>query len=70
MWFQAKEPGEYDIGCAQHCGTHHYKMKALLTVLSASDFKLWQAQQSAIAQRGFDADDKGAHWGWDWKEAY
>jgi cytochrome c oxidase subunit 2 len=70
MWFQAKEPGEYDIGCAQHCGTHHYKMKALLTVLSAKDFKLWQVQQSAIAQRGFDADDKGAHWGWDWKEAY
>jgi len=70
MWFQAKEPGEYDIGCAQHCGTHHYKMKALLTVLSANDFKLWQAQQSAIAQRGFDADDKVAHWGWEWKEAY
>ena len=70
MWFQAKEPGEYDIGCAQHCGTHHYKMKALLTVLSANDFKLWQAQQSAIAQRGFDVDDKVAHWGWDWKEAY
>lgn len=70
MWFQAKEPGEYDIGCAQHCGTHHYKMKALLTVLSAQDFKVWQAQQSAIAQRGFDADDKVAHWGWDWKEAY
>jgi len=70
LWFQAKEPGEYDIGCAQHCGTHHYKMKALLTVLSANDFKSWQAQQSAIAQRGFDADDKVAHWGWDWKEAY
>jgi hypothetical protein len=45
-------------------------MKALLTVLSAQDFKVWQAQQSAIAQRGFDADDKVAHWGWDWKEAY
>jgi len=27
MWFQAKETGEFDIGCAQHCGTNHYKMK-------------------------------------------
>src|SRR5262249_41388044 len=26
LTFQAKEIGEYDIGCAQHCGTNHYKM--------------------------------------------
>ncbi len=28
MWFQAKETGAYDIVCAQHCGTNHYKMRA------------------------------------------
>ena len=35
LWFQAKETGEYEIGCAQHCGANHYKMKGMLTVLSS-----------------------------------
>src|SRR5581483_7940233 len=26
-WFQATETGQFEIGCAQHCGTHHYKMR-------------------------------------------
>jgi cytochrome c oxidase subunit 2 len=66
MWFQAKQTGEYDIGCAQHCGVNHYKMKGTLTVLSPEEWKTWAADQSAIAARGFDPNDKEAHWGWDW----
>src|SRR5216684_5344019 len=46
MWFQAKELGEYDIGCAQHCGTHHYKMKAQLTVLPVDQYNQWQQLMS------------------------
>jgi len=70
MWFQAKELGEYDIGCAQHCGTHHYKMKAQLTVLPVDQYNQWQQLMSKNAQRGYDPDDKTAHWGWEWKEVY
>jgi len=70
MWFQAKEPGEFDIGCAQHCGTHHYKMKAQLTVLPADEYKRWVELVSPTAKRAYDPDDKAAHWGWDWKEVY
>ena len=29
LWFQATEPGSYEIGCAQHCGVSHYKMRGL-----------------------------------------
>lgn len=66
LWFQARELGEYDIACAQHCGVHHYKMRGQLTVLSERDYQAWAAQASAISQRAYDPDDKGAHWGWDW----
>lgn len=67
MWFQAKVPGEYDIACAQHCGTNHYKMKALLTVLSKEDYAKWAAKASADGVRAFNPEDTDAHWGWDWK---
>ena len=68
FWFQAKQTGDYDIGCAQHCGTHHYKMKALLSVVSPGEFKAWLAEASATAKRAYDPEDKVAHWGWNWKE--
>jgi cytochrome c oxidase subunit II len=68
LWFQAKENGEFDIACAQHCGTHHYKMKAKLTVLPEAEFKAWATEASINAKRSYDPEDKSAHWGWEWKE--
>ena len=68
LWFQPKEVGEYEIGCSQHCGANHYKMRAELRVLSKEDFARWAAEASANSQRAFDADDQTAHWGWDWAE--
>lgn len=67
MQFQAKELGEFDIGCTQHCGTNHYKMKGNLTVMSPADFAKWSAEASANGARAFNAEDKDSHWGWDWK---
>ncbi len=68
IWFKAKLTGEYDIGCAQHCGTNHYKMKGLLTVLSKEEYAAWAKEASAIAERAYDEKDEAAHWGWDWKD--
>jgi cytochrome c oxidase subunit 2 len=68
VWFQATEEGEWDIACAQHCGTHHYKMKALLTTLEHEEWNAWMKQASAYAERGYDPDDATAHWGWEWKK--
>lgn len=68
MWFQAKETGEFDIACAQHCGTNHYLMKGKLTVLESTDFDAWAAQGSRISQLNYDSNDTASHWGWEWTE--
>ncbi len=68
VWFEAKETGEFDIACAQHCGLNHYKMKATLTVLPRPDWEKWAAEASANSARDYDPDDREAHWGWDWSE--
>lgn len=67
VWFQAREPGEYEIGCAQHCGTNHYKMRATLMVMPQSEFESWAHHASTIAARAFDPADPGAQWGWSWR---
>lgn len=68
LWFTAKETGEFEIGCAQHCGTHHYKMRGVVEVLSEDQFDAWLTEASINAKRSYDAEDTGAHWGWAWKE--
>ncbi len=69
LWFRAKPDalGEYDIGCAQHCGVHHYKMKGKLTVVSMADYETWARNASALSQRAWDESDTDAHWGWEWR---
>jgi cytochrome c oxidase subunit 2 len=67
LWFQAQEAGEFEIGCAQHCGPNHYKMRATLTALPRADFDAWAATASADGRRAWDPDDPGAHWGWEWR---
>jgi cytochrome c oxidase subunit 2 len=68
IWFQAVETGEFDIACAEHCGSFHYKMKAKLTVLSKEDFATWQSELSHQSAVAYNPDDADAHWGWPWKE--
>ncbi|HEV8612484.1 MAG TPA: cytochrome c oxidase subunit II [Gemmatimonadales bacterium] len=45
-WFQATEPGVYELGCAELCGLGHYKMRAVVTVLSAEEYRHWLGEQS------------------------
>lgn len=54
VWFEATEPGEYVIGCAELCGTGHTRMKGTLTVHDAGAFEAWRDEQIARAaeQRG------------------
>ncbi len=66
-WFKAKETGQFDIACAQHCGTHHYKMKGELTILPEEEYEVWAAEASADSARRYDPKDERAHWGWEWK---
>jgi cytochrome c oxidase subunit 2 len=66
IWFQAKTVGQYEVGCAQHCGASHYKMRGLVTVESATDFDAWLQARSREDARRYDAADSDAHWGWPW----
>lgn len=68
MWFQAKETGEFDIGCAQHCGANHYKMKGRLIVMPKQEYAAWAELASQDAARVYDAADAEAHWGWAWRK--
>src|SRR3954451_23573763 len=43
--FQATKLGEYEIVCAELCGLGHYRMHAVLRVVSEDDFQRWQRQQ-------------------------
>lgn len=68
MWFTAKETGEFDIACAQHCGVNHYRMKGKLTILPVREYEAWARQASAASQRAYDPNDAEAQWGWAWEE--
>jgi cytochrome c oxidase subunit 2 len=48
VWFTPKQAGEFDLGCAEHCGLGHYRMRGKVHVVAASDFD--RALTEAAAQ--------------------
>jgi cytochrome c oxidase subunit 2 len=69
LWFQSRETGVFEIACAQHCGTWHYRMRGELTALSANDFETWTRRSAEDARLRFDPADGEAHNGWPWMPA-
>jgi cytochrome c oxidase subunit 2 len=41
IWFQAVRPGEYDIFCAEYCGTEHSKMRGRVIALDDQAWANW-----------------------------
>ena len=41
MWFQATKTGEYDLFCAEYCGTEHSGMVGKVVVLEARQYEEW-----------------------------
>lgn len=70
LWFTAKEAGEFEIACAQHCGVHHYKMRGLLTIYEPQRYRAWLGEAQANARVAYDAADLLGHWGWRWDKEY
>lgn len=66
LWFQAERAGRFEIGCAQHCGVNHYKMRGELHALPDAEYQRWSRRAEADARARYDAADSGAHDGWDW----
>jgi cytochrome c oxidase subunit 2 len=41
MWFEATQPGEYDIFCAEYCGTEHSGMVGKVIALEPRQYEEW-----------------------------
>jgi cytochrome c oxidase subunit II len=41
MWFEATEPGEYHLFCAEYCGTQHSGMIGRVVVMEPNDYQDW-----------------------------
>ncbi|MBM4278604.1 MAG: cytochrome c oxidase subunit II [Deltaproteobacteria bacterium] len=41
LWFKAKEPGTYDVLCAEYCGQQHAYMLTRVRVISEDEFNQW-----------------------------
>ncbi len=53
VWFQATEPGSYDIFCAEYCGTGHSAMITSVEALPPEEYATWaQPQQPSDEPRG------------------
>jgi cytochrome c oxidase subunit 2 len=46
LWFEATTPGEYDVFCAEYCGTSHSDMLAKVVVHPPGEFEKWMQEAS------------------------
>jgi len=43
MWFEAAQPGEYQLFCAEYCGMSHSRMIGKVTAMEPGAFQTWLA---------------------------
>ena len=69
IWFQAREAGRYEIGCAQHCGVGHYKMRAVLVARPEAEHRAWLERAEIDSRLRHDPaiDPRAAGEAWDWE---
>jgi cytochrome c oxidase subunit 2 len=48
LWFEATEPGLYQLLCTEYCGTDHARMTATVEVLPPEEFEVVIAERAAI----------------------
>lgn len=57
IWFKPTVAGEYELLCAEYCGTEHSVMRGRIVVMPPAAFAQWLQQgtaQPGMASRGFD----------------
>ncbi len=63
MWIFSKEPGEYDILCAEYCGQRHSYMSSKVIAMEPDEFNMWYASVDKKAAGHTDVksilDDNG-----------
>lgn len=68
LWFDTNKVGVFEIACAEMCGTHHYLMRAVMTVLSEDDYARWKQETENIAVATNDQESPDLRWGWNWRK--
>jgi len=63
-WFHATRTGDFEIACAELCGSNHFQMRAFLKIQSADEIKAWLDQKSAEM---VENEVTPPEWGWDWQ---
>ena len=58
-WFKAVKEGEYQLFCAEYCGTKHSEMLGKVRVVSDREYKEWLEKSSASGE-GMTPSDYGA----------
>lgn len=48
LQFTAPNPGDYNIFCAEYCGTKHSTMIGMVKVLPPKEFEAWQKEQQNV----------------------
>jgi cytochrome c oxidase subunit II len=66
MWVELTQPGNYDIVCAEMCGTFHYRMQAYMTVYTQEEFNEWMSEAERNAKVENELDNADLYWGWKW----
>jgi cytochrome c oxidase subunit II len=49
VWFQATQPGEYRLYCAQYCGTDHAAMTGQVVAMTPGDYAAWLTSGATAA---------------------
>jgi len=57
FWMTPTRTGEFEILCAELCGSGHYAMRGTVRVASSSEFEGWLAQQPTLAGDVAESDD-------------
>src|SRR5205814_5117313 len=52
LWFTATAPGEYDLFCAEYCGTDHSRMLGKIVVLEPAQYQRWLEAHNAEPKIG------------------
>ncbi len=50
VWFEAMQPGEYALGCAELCGAGHTTMGGTIFVYTPAEYEVWLQTQAAQQQ--------------------
>jgi cytochrome c oxidase subunit 2 len=59
LWFNAKDPGTYEVFCSQYCGVGHYQMLAKVIVLKKDEYDAWVKQNTAEAAASLPPEERG-----------